>query len=181
MYGLINVAIRDLVKDKFGEDQWSEIVSKSGVTDEDFARMEPCEDAKTYALVGAASEVLGLPASEILQAFGEYWTVFTADEGYGPMMDAAGSTLPEFLMNLDNLHTRVGMMYPELRPPAFRCSEVSDNSLILHYQSEREGLDDLVIGLLRGLGTRFNIDVSVELKEAKTESTPESIFHVSWV
>jgi len=119
MYGLINIAIRDLVTNQFGQSQWDAILAKADVSDEHFLRMKAGEDAATYALVGAATEVLGLTSSQILQAFGEYWTEFTAEEGYGELMDSAGSTLPEFLQNLDQLHTRVGMMYPDLKPPEF--------------------------------------------------------------
>jgi len=180
MYGLINIAIRDLVKSKFSEAQWDQIFKQAGATDADFVRMHSGDDAATYALVGAASDILGMPASEILQAFGEYWTEFTADEGYGPLMDAAGSTLPEFLGNLDQLHTRVGMMYPDLKPPSFICSEITEDSLMLHYKSERDGLDDLVIGLLRGLGRRFQVDVKVEQVSSKSDTGLESVFHVIW-
>ena len=180
MYGLINIAIRDLVKSKFGEAQWDQILRQSGATDADFVRMRSGDDAATYALVGAASDVLGMPASEILQAFGQYWTEFTAQEGYGPLMDAAGSTLPEFLENLDQLHTRVGMMYPDLRPPSFTCSEIKENSLMLHYKSERDGLEDLVIGLLHGLGTRFQVEVKVQQVSSKNDTESGSVFHVTW-
>ena len=180
MYGLINIAIRDLVKSKFGEDQWNQVFKQAGATDADFIRMCPGDDASTYALVGAASDVLGLPASSILQAFGEYWTEFTAEEGYGPILDAAGSTLTEFLQNLDQLHTSVGMMYPDLKPPSFVCSEVTEDSLMLHYTSVRDGLDDLVIGLLNGLGKRFKVDVKTEVVSSKCDTGMESVFHVAW-
>ena len=180
MYGLINIAIRDLIRSKFGEQQWLAVLSQSGASDTDFVRMRSGDDAMTYALVGAASEVLDMPASDILQAFGQYWTEFTAQEGYGPLMDAAGSTLPEFLENLDQLHTRVGMMYPDLKPPSFSCSDITENSLTLQYESERDGLDDLVIGLLHGLGTRFEVEVSVQLVSSKADTGVGSVFHVTW-
>ncbi len=180
MYGLINVAIRDLVRGRFGDQAWEAIASKAGVDESNFIRMRPNEDAVTVALVGAASDVLDIPASGVLQAFGEYWTEFTGAEGYGDMMDAAGKTLPEFLQNLDNLHTRVGTMYPDLRPPSFRCSHVTEGALDLHYQSDREGLDDLVIGLIRGLGKRFAVDVVITQLTTKGVDSPESVFHVTW-
>lgn len=180
MYGLINIAVRDLVVSQFGQSQWDEILLKSEVDESHFMRMKAGDDAATYALVGAASEVLGLTPSDILQAFGEYWTKFTAQEGYGELMDSAGSTLPEFLQNLDQLHVRVGMMYPELKPPEFSCEDVTDDSLVLHYRSDRPGLDDLVIGLIRGLGSRFEVDVQVRQLQRKEDGLDSSAFHVSW-
>jgi len=41
------------------------------------------------------------------KAFWEYWILFTAEKGYGEMLNLAGSTLPDFLKNLDMLHGRV--------------------------------------------------------------------------
>ncbi len=180
MYGLINVAIRDLVTSQFSQAAWEEILAKSGAEETAFIRMEQNDDAVTYALVAAASEVLELSAEQVLEAFGEYWTLFTAEEGYGFMLDAAGSTLPEFLQNLDVLHTRVGTMYPGLKPPQFDCSNMTSNCLDLHYRSERDGLDPLVVGLIKGLGKRFNQSVTVEQTVAKSDSGKESVFHVSW-
>jgi hypothetical protein len=180
MYGLINIAIRDLVISRFGQQKWDEILERSQVSESHFVRMKAGNDSATYDLVGAACAVLGLTASEILQAFGEYWTEFTAEEGYGELLDSAGATLPEFLQNLDQLHTRVGMLYPELRPPEFWCEDVADNSLVLRYRSERPGLDDLVIGLLRGLGRRFDLSVEIRQLSSKEGEGDSSAFHVSW-
>ena len=181
MYGLINVAIRDLVTNRFGQESWDQITEKAQVDEMAFVRMGQNDDAVTYALIGAASEILDLPASDILQAFGQYWTEFTAEEGYGHLLDSAGKTLPEFLQNLDQLHARVGTMYPNLKPPIFECSNITENSLDLLYRSEREGLDDLVIGLLKGLGVRFNNEVTIEQMATKSESVEASMFHVSWI
>ena len=180
MYGLINVAVRDLVTSRFGENAWNQILEKSQVDEMAFVRMGQNDDAVTYALIGAASEVLDLPASDILQAFGQYWTEFTAEEGYGHLLDSAGKTLPEFLQNLDQLHARVGTMYPDLKPPIFECSNITENSLDLYYRSERDGLDDLVIGLLKGLAVRFDNEVTIKQIATKSDSEPASVFHVNW-
>lgn len=180
VYGLINVAVRDLITSRFGDDAWASICQKSGVGDEAFIRMDQHDDAITYGLVGAAAEVLDITPSEVLQAFGEYWTTFTGDEGYGPLLDAAGDTLPELLQNLDAMHTRVGTMYPDFKPPSFECTDVTDASMDLHYRSSRDGLDDLVIGLLRGLGRRFGVEVHIKQIASKGDGSDHSIFHVQW-
>jgi len=56
----------------------------------------------------------------------------------------------------------VAMTYPELRPPSFEVTELDDSrSLLLHYRSTRAGLAPMVIGLLKGLGKRFDESISV--------------------
>src|ERR1700761_8886775 len=106
MYGLINKAIHDLVTTRFGDAKWQEICHKAGVTDAAFVSMEKYPDETTYRLVGAASEVLATPAEDVLELFGEYWTVYSAEAGFGHLLEFAGSNLVDFLRNLDNMHTR---------------------------------------------------------------------------
>ena len=177
MYGLINIAIKDLVTEGYGEDAWNRIRERAGLKDTEFILMDQYEDSVTYDLVGAASEELGVPPTKILEAFGAYWTKYTAVKGYGPLLDSAGTNFPEFLQNLDLMHTRVGTMFPDFVPPSFECRDITEHSLDLHYTSDREGLQHLVIGLLHGLGERFGIEVTVEMRD----STPtNAIFHVQW-
>ncbi|MAB82882.1 MAG: heme NO-binding protein [Phycisphaerae bacterium] len=180
MYGLINIAIKDLVTEDFGEEAWHRILSRAGLEGTEFILMDQYEDSVTYDLVGAAAEELDVPASQILQSFGAYWTKYTAVKGYGPLLDSAGKTFPEFLQNLDLMHTRVGTMFPDFVPPSFECHNMTEHSLDLHYISEREGLEDLVIGLLHGLAERFELTLEIIQDESKSEQTGASIFHLKW-
>lgn len=162
MYGLINTAMKDLVVSRFGEEKWEEIRRRAKVGDEGFANMHKYPDEITYSLVGAASEVLEAPAADLLEAFGEHWTVYSARAGFGHLLDFAGDNLVDFLRNLDSMHTRIGMTFTELEPPSFSVSDVGPDSLRLHYRSKRPGLTPVAIGMVKGLGTRFGTPVSVE-------------------
>ena len=72
------------------------------------------------------------------------------------MLDIIGSNLPETLNNLENMHTRVALAFPDLRPPPFWCTDVDDHSLILQYLSERGGLTPMIPGAVRSLGRLFD-------------------------
>ncbi len=162
MYGLVNRGLEDMIRGTHGDDVWDEIKRRAGVDVEVFVRMDAYPDEVTYKLVGATVEVLGKSVESVLHAFGMHWTRYTGAEGYGPLLESAGASLPEFLANLDELHVRVGRMYPHLKPPSFRCSDVTADSLMLHYYSTRAGLAPMVVGLLEGLGERFGVEVVVE-------------------
>lgn len=179
MYGLINKAIEGLVRSKFGDAMWDRIRTRAGIADEPFISMEQCPDQMTYDLVGAASVELGIPADAVCEAFGVYWTTYTADAGYGELMRSAGRTLPEFLRNLDGLHTRVKLSFPNLAPPSFTVTDETADSLMLHYYSHRPGLAPLVVGLLKGLGQRFRVDVTVTRSRIEG-AKPHDAFHVTW-
>ena len=181
MYGLVNQALEDFVKRGFGNAAWNKIRDVAGIRLDMFVSMDSYPDDTTYKLVGAASEVLGLDAPQILEAFGEHWVLYTAQQGYGEMLGMFGSDLRSFLNNLDNLHSRVAMSFPALRPPSFAVEQIEgDPGLLLHYRSERAGLAPMVIGLLKGLGKRFSQEISVR-QTAHRGLDDHDIFRIDYV
>jgi hypothetical protein len=179
MYGLINKAVEGLVRSRFGDDAWTRIRTRAGLPDEPFVSMEQYPDKSTYDLVAAASAELGAPAEAILEEFGRYWTVYTAEAGYGELMRSAGATLPEFLRNLDQLHTRVQLSFPHLSPPSFAVRSERADGLDLEYHSGRPGLAPLVVGLLRGLGERFDLDLEIATERVET-GRAHDVFRIRW-
>lgn len=181
MYGMVNKAVEGLVRNQFGDEAWLRIKERAGVTEEVFLSNEGYPDHITYDLVAAASAELNLPPETILHAFGEYWILETARRGYGTLLDTTGSTLPEFLQNLPQFHSRVRLIFPNLLPPRFETSDVTDHSLILHYHSDRPGLAPFLIGLLHGLGKRLKTEVAVEqtVRKGEADATHDQ-FLVTW-
>lgn len=53
---------------------------------------------------------------QVLEAFGEHWIRYTGNNGYGPLPSAMGTTLPQFLGDLDMMHSRIAMNMAALRP-----------------------------------------------------------------
>lgn len=178
MYGLVNKAIEEMVCFHYGEAIWETIRQKAEIEVDAFISMDSYPDDLTHRLVKAASEVLGLSSAEILSAFGEYWVLYTATEGYGELMAMAGDNLPAFLQNLDNLHARVGLSFPQLQPPSFACEHQQTNELRLHYHSSREGLAPMVMGLIKGLGTRFHQSVEVTQVQDRQEGADHDEFSI---
>jgi hypothetical protein len=162
MYGLVNLAVKELVISNFGADKWEEVKRRADFHSETFNRMEAYPDALTYRLVGAVSEVLGITPDQAMRAFGEYWVLYTGQHGYGHLFTVAGTSLKDFLHNLDNLHSRVGQNFPQLVPPSFLCEDLDDHTVRMHYYSERSGLCPMVVGLLTGLGKHFHSGISIE-------------------
>ena len=180
MYGLVNKAVEDLAIQLGGSALWSAIVDRAGLKTPVFVAMEAYDDALTFRLVEAASAILGLSQSEVLEAFGAHWVLYTGREGYGPLLSAMGATLPQFLGNLDAMHSRVALSMPALRPPSFACEELDAQSLLLRYWSERPGLAPMVTGLLRGLGARFHLDVTVTATTPRPDGVDHDTFLVTY-
>ncbi|MFT5465044.1 MAG: hypothetical protein ACI8UO_000130 [Verrucomicrobiales bacterium] len=180
MYGLVNRAVRDLIIKESGEDAWSRIRDHAGIVQDNFNAMDAYPDSITYDLVGSASELLKVPAEDILKQFGRHWILYTAAEGYGEMMDTWGDSVAEFLENLNALHARLRTAMPHLNPPSFEVVAPGPGSLTLRYWSNRASLAPMVIGILEGLGERFDTPVTAEIASLKSAGQDYDEFAVRW-
>ncbi|KAG5681351.1 hypothetical protein PVAND_010795 [Polypedilum vanderplanki] len=129
------------------------------------------DDEITYNLIGAAVEVLNIPADAILELFGVTFFDYCQDSGYDKILQVLGSCTKDFLQNLDALHDHLGLLYPGMRAPSFRCTEEPDGSLILHYYSDRGGLEYIVIGIVKAVASKLH-GVEVDIKIIKRKGDP---------
>ena len=166
---MVNKSVRGLVLEAFGEEAWTAIHTKANAP-ESFVPMENYDDAVTYDLVGAAVEELDMPAEQILHAFGEYWVLKVATVHYAELMSASGQHFVDFVQNLDHMHQRIRVTFPDYRPPSFRVKVIDDDNFQLDYYSERVGLLPFVEGLLEGLGQHF--DVTIDLRHIPDDDHP---------
>lgn len=180
MYGILNRAIEELVTAHFGTAKWALVKERSGVDVDYFISNEPYDDDITYRLATAVSEEMNMPVGEVFRAFGEWWVVKTAHGKYGALMTAGGKSLREFLINLPHFHNRIYLIYPKVTPPEFQISDLSENSLHLHYRSSREGLQDFVLGLLQGLVVMFDTPADIGLIADRNAGDDHDIFKICW-
>lgn len=180
MYGIVNKAMEDLVRTNYGHDTWQQIVQEAGLDTPIFIGSEGYPDQMTYQLVAAVSKVIGLPPEQVLAAFGEWWILKTGQEEYGSYMRAAGRTLPEFIENLPLFHDRVIMFLPDLQPPSFSIRQRSANSITLRYESQRQGLAPMVMGMLNALGKMFNTAVRVTHEKRRDAECDHDEFLIEW-
>ena len=180
MYGIINKSIGELVSKNFGEDKWAAVLEKCGMEDTFFISNEAYDDAITYKLAGSVAEVMNLTLEQVLFAFGEWWILETTRTKYGALLQSGGSNLKEFLTNLPLFHNHIMLLYPKLTPPEFRVSDVSENSICIHYFSKRVGLQEFVRGLLSGLSKLFSCDTIIEHLDSIDKGNDHEIFKVSW-
>lgn len=181
MYGIVNKAIEELVTANFGKEKWEIIRERSGIEIDFFISNEPYDDDITFKLAEAVSEEMKMKIEDVLQTFGEWWVIKTTNEKYSGIMDSGGATLKEFIMNLPIFHNRVMLIYPKLSPPEFRITEVTENSVNLHYLSTRIGFQEFVRGLIQGLAIRFETNISIELIQSRNDGHSHEIFKIIWL
>jgi hypothetical protein len=180
MYGIVNKAIEELVVANFGEDAWETVKLRSDIDIDFFISNEPYDDDITFKLAQAIAEEMKMSLKDVLVTFGEWWVVKTTKDKYGGLMEAGGNDLREFLINLPLFHNRVMLIYPKLTPPEFRVSDVTENSINLHYLSKREGLQDFVRGLIQGLGIMYKTPVTINLIQTRDSGSSHEIFNIIW-
>lgn len=167
MYGLVNNAIQSFVTEQHGTAVWNQVRARASVRETEFVSMQTYPDDLTYALVGAAHVELGVEVDAFLESLGEYWITYAAEKGHGGMLDRAGRTFVEVLQNLDAMHARIALTFPELKTPSFRVRSATEHSLDLHYYSPRQGLLPFVRGLLFGLAKRFATQIELEVLHSR--------------
>ena len=178
MYGLVNQAIQGLVVDNFGEDNWKAIKQKAGVTEEAFLSNEIYDDSITFNLAVSASEVLNIPLADVLKTFGKYWIIKVGNEKYGPLMKSGGDNFIDFIVNLPNFHSRVMLIYSDIKPPEFIVEKATDSQLKLHYYSTRQGLTDFMFGLIQGLGELYQTPINIKLIADRRNGDEHDIFEI---
>ena len=180
MYGIVNKAIQDLICENHGAETWLQVKEKSGVTEDVFLSNHIYPDDTTFQLAITAAEILSIDLQDLLKAFGEYWILTSGIKTYGPLLKAGGSTIKEFLINLPNFHNRVMLIYPKLTPPEFKITDITENSLHVHYFSTRTGLQSFMIGLLQGIGKMFAANISVQVIHSRSAENNFDTFKVIW-
>lgn len=179
MNGIVNKALADAVITRYGSDVWNAVTEKVQLTQTTFVALDYYPDELTYQLVGAAVEITGTPAPEFLESFGRHFLHFVrSKESYGGILDSCGSSFEEILSQLDNLHMRVSMVMPKLRPPRFNLVRKGEGHYWLEYISSRPGLSPLLGGLIHGLAERFGQTAEITPLPGLGENTGSSWFNV---
>ena len=180
MYGLVNKAMQELVLRNHGEEMWKRIRSKAGLEDEEIIGLKSYPDSLTYDLVRIGSEELGVKPEELLEFFGEHWITHTASSGYENVLNLGGNNLTDFLHNLNVIHVKITHLMPSMVPPSFKVKNESAKRIELLYFSDRPGLQPMVVGILRGLGRRFDLDVNIRNLGVDVDFPSGILFELTW-
>lgn len=179
MYGIVNLAVEDFVVSSHGEEVWLQIREDAGVTDiPTFVTMDQYPDDITYRLVQSISERLGISSDEALRLFGRHWMRYTSEHGFGDLLRFAGSSVREFLGNIDAIHSQVAAGMPGLKTPTIEVEDVDDEVFLVHYHSPREGLAMMLVGVFEGIGEMFDSELDIEHRERTADGADHDVFEV---
>ena len=123
--------------------------------------------------------ISGLDLNDVLEAFGAHFLDYCVQSGYDRILKVLGRNLRDFLCNLDALHDHLASIYPGMEAPSFRCTETPDGTLLLHYYSRRQGLEHIVIGIVKAVAKEMlNTEVAVSVQHSRTDDNDHVVFAI---
>ena len=119
---------------------------------------------------------------ELLEGLGHTFYESCKMTGHSRLMKTLGTDLKAFLLNLDSLHTYLTISFDEMRAPSFHCESRNDGSMLLHYYSQRKGLEYIAIGVIKAVAKDiYNIPICMEVLTRNDGNWGDKHYHVSFV
>ena len=157
MHGLVYEIFEEWVLEQQGIQAWHAIKEKAGcdVQDQAFVTRTFYSYDSWVDLVTATADVLGSSFDSILEEYGHYNIRYHFTHGYDALLKCQGSTLRQWLSNLNAMHDHIQKSFPggNFCPPVFWCedSDSDEGSILLHYYSQRGNrLTPWVVGIVSG-------------------------------
>jgi hypothetical protein len=160
MKGTIVKCLEDLVTTQFGKEKWDKSLNDIGLdTATVFWPGADIDDDQVLKLVGAVCGNLDISLAQAADAFGDYWVNVYSQRMY-PLYYERNATARDFLLDMDAVHIEMTRSIQNAHPPRFEYEWENDKTLVMHYKSHR-GLLDFVVGLVKGVGRRYEETLQV--------------------
>lgn len=153
MKGIVFNLLEEVVTDAHGEQVWDALLDAVGLRGA-YTSLGSYPDDQMQHLVQAASNILGVPPSEVLRWFGKAAMPLLARR-YPKFFTAQDSTRPFVLSVNSIIHPEVRKLYPGADVPFFDFANESDGSLLMGYRSPRR-LCALAQGFVEGAAAHYH-------------------------
>lgn len=171
MHGIVFAELQKFVTKQMGDEAWSQLLQQAGFAGKLYLPVNEYPDSEIKALVVTASAIIKKPASEILEAFGEFITPSLVSM-YGHLLAPSWSPLDIIENTEGTIHSVVRVQTPGARPPKLKARRVSPTELLLTYSSPRQ-LCFLAIGIGRGLARHFKENLTMRQTKCMHRGDPE--------
>ena len=157
MKGIVFTLLSEMVEERFGIEAWDELIDKTQPkSDGVYVSTDVYPDEELLGYVTAMSTKFGIPANDLVFAFGEYLLGRFA-EMHGEFFD--GHDAKSFLKSVhDVIHVEVRKLHPDVILPHFDYEDARESELVMLYRSPR-GLCALAEGLIAGTAKHFGVTI----------------------
>jgi hypothetical protein len=179
MKGIVFTEFLEMVESKFGLETVDTIIESSDLPSEGiYTSVGTYDFNEMVSLITGLSEETGLPAGDLIYAFGLYLFA-SLGKAHPEVIQSYTSPLMLLYSIEDHIHVHVKKLYPDAELPTFKILEKTDTSISLIYSSSR-GLYRLAHGLMEKTFEHFNgkADISYQLlKDNGTEVKFDIVQH----
>lgn len=154
------------------------------IKDKAFISRAYYQDSTLISLVEAASIILDCPSEKLLKNLGSFAISNLFSSAYGPLLRSQGSTLRQWLSNLNAMHDHFQKSFSDATkfcPPVFWCEDCKEEegSLLLHYFSHRGTLFvPMVVAMVERLASHhFEVNIKTTQIALQNEAGSEQ---TSW-
>lgn len=179
MKGVIFKHFEAFVCENFGEAVFEEILETAQLqTEGPFVGPETYPDADLFAMVGVATEKLGISVPDAVHAFGK--DLYARLAKAVPMFVDDADDLKSFVKTIHSvIHVEVKKLFPGAETPHFHYEDTGPGRLVLHYTSSRK-LCPLVRGLLEGAAESFGETLSLEETQCMHHGASSCVFELEF-
>lgn len=159
MKGVVFNILEDMVTEKGGLLMWQGVLDKVGV-EGGYTAVGTYSDDELFKIVGAVVEELGVPAEEVVGAFGVY--MFGQLAKRYPVFVENCPDFFSFLESIDSvIHLEVRKLMTETQLPSIKCTRVGNSELLMNYSSPRR-LCLLAEGLIYGAAEQYGSSIRID-------------------
>jgi hypothetical protein len=179
LHGLIHLELQKFVTASYGAAAWTKMLEGAGLMTEVYTPLASYPDSQIVALVGAAEKLTGLPATQLLESFGEA-LVPAYLSLYGSLIQPDWRTLDVLEHTEHTIHRVVRIRHPGAEPPRLHAERTGPSEVTLIYDSPRR-LCAVARGIAKGVAKHFHERLEIADRECMHRGDPRCtlVFHVT--
>jgi hypothetical protein len=177
MHGLIFLQLQKFAQKQIGSQAWELLFREANLPVQSHSPARPYADDDFFALIAAASRVLGTSVGDVVEAFGN----FVAPELLrlcGRLLKPEWRTLDVVENTEPLMHAAVRVGNPGAQPPVLDVVRTSPSELRIVYTSERK-LCRLAKGIISGIARHFGDTITVNDEACMHNGDPFCALHVT--
>lgn len=160
MKGIIVICFHELVKDKFGAEQWETILEKAGCDSRAvFTAGQEVPDEQIMNIIYSMSDILQSRLHDIFNMFGDYWMNVFAPKVY-PLYFKGVDSSKEFLMKMYKMLDSAGKDAGHEHFSGIEYEILDEKSMIMSYPTHG-GVMDLMVSFIKAIGRYFDEELKV--------------------
>jgi hypothetical protein len=177
MKGIVFNLLEDVVKGRFGDDVWDELLDQAGVVGA-YTSLGSYSDDEIFALVNAASAAFAMPPKDVLRWFGREAMIELAVKY--PVFFAPHQSSRPFILSVNNIiHPEVRKLYAGAACPYFHFQDSDDGTLSMTYRSPRK-LCHLAEGFVEGAAAHYGERVDFHHAKCLHHGDDRCVFEIRW-